>query len=260
MAHEDDLHWDRMSPHSGVRAVGSAGHAAEFWRVLQSLWIAYQPIVDPKTRAPFGHEALMRSEEPGFPNPGVVLQVAEELNQVHHLGRTVRERAARYFPLAPDGSVLFVNLHPAELCDPDLFAPESPLSQAAERVVLEVTERATLARIPDLRERVSRLRELGFRVAIDDLGAGYSGLSSWAELQPEFIKLDMALVRDVDQSRIKQKMIRSLCNLAHGEGIVVVAEGVETRSERDMLLQLGADLLQGFLLARPGRPFPVVSW
>jgi EAL domain-containing protein (putative c-di-GMP-specific phosphodiesterase class I) len=92
------------------------------------------------------------------------------------------------------------------------------------------------------------------------MGAGYAGLTSFALLEPEVVKLDMSLVRDVHQSPTKQKVIRSMTSLCKELGMLVVAEGVETPAERDMLIELDCDLLQGFLFARPGRPFPEVQW
>ena len=122
------------------------------------------------------------------------------------------------------------------------------------------TERAALDEVKDVRQRVAALRALGFRVAIDDLGAGYAGLNSFAYLQPDIVKIDMALVRDVDKEPTKQKLIASMTKLCADLGIIVVAEGIERCEERDVLVDLGCDLLQGFLFARPQRGFPEVSW
>ena len=141
-----------------------------------------------------------------------------------------------------------------------LSAPEAPLSKIAHRVVLEVTERSSLDEVKDVRARVAALREMGFRIAVDDLGAGYAGLTSFTLLEPEIVKLDMSLVRDVHKNSTKQKVIRSMTALSQDMGMTVVAEGVETVEERDALLELDCDLLQGFLFARPGPPFPEVMW
>ncbi|HEV7554954.1 MAG TPA: EAL domain-containing protein, partial [Kofleriaceae bacterium] len=97
---------------------------------------------------------------------------------------------------------------------------------------------------------------VGYRLAVDDIGAGYSGLTSFAELVPEIVKIDMALVRDVHRSAIRQHTIRSLCSLCHDLGTLVIGEGVETQVERDGLVDLGCDMLQGFLLGRPSRELP----
>ncbi len=118
--------------------------------------------------------------------------------------------------------------------------------------MLEVTDRAPLHRVPDLRERAGRLRDLGYRVGIDDLGVGYAGLSSLSRLEPDVAKLDMALVRGVDGSPRRAGIIRSLISVWQNDlGARVVCEGVETAAERDALGALGADLLQGFLFAPP---------
>jgi EAL domain-containing protein (putative c-di-GMP-specific phosphodiesterase class I) len=130
----------------------------------------------------------------------------------------------------------------------------------ARRVVLEVTERAAIEQVDDVERRVGRLREHGFRVAVDDLGAGYAGLSSFALLEPEIVKLDVSLLRDIDQSPVKQKLVASMTALCKDMGFLVVAEGIETVAERDCVVSLGCDLLQGYLFARPGRPFPTATW
>ena len=125
---------------------------------------------------------------------------------------------------------------------------------------MEITERATLEGVKGLEKRIEEVREIGFRIAIDDLGAGYAGLTTFAQLDPDVVKLDMSLVRDVEKSPIKAKLIQSLCKACRDLGITVVAEGVETVDERDRLIELGCDLLQGFLLAKPGIAFPSFSW
>jgi len=100
------------------------------------------------------------------------------------------------------------------------------------------------------------LRKLGFRLAVDDIGAGYSGLTSFTELVPEVVKIDMSLVRDIDKSALKQRIVATLCRLCREVGCLVVGEGVETADERDCLVRLGCDLLQGYLLGRPERTLP----
>jgi len=127
----------------------------------------------------------------------------------------------------------------------------------ASRTVLEITERASLEGVKDLRSRIADLKRMGFRIAIDDLGAGYAGLTSMANVDPEVVKLDMSLVRGVDQSTTKRKLIQSLAAASRDLGMLVICEGVETVDERDTLVGLGCDLFQGFLFARPERGFPV---
>jgi EAL domain-containing protein (putative c-di-GMP-specific phosphodiesterase class I) len=245
---------------SGGLGADRAGLEASFERAMESLWIAYQPIVSSATRTVFGYEALVRSSEASLPHPGALLDAAERLDQLDLLGRAIRERAAAPMAGAPERGVLFVNLHVRDLVDPMLTWSESALSKIAERVVLEVTERASLDEVKDARVRVAALREMGFRIAIDDLGAGYAGLTSFALLEPEIVKLDMTLVRDVHVSQTKHRVIRSMTGLAHDMGMLVVAEGIECAQERDALIELHCDLLQGFLFARPDCAFPDVRW
>jgi EAL domain-containing protein (putative c-di-GMP-specific phosphodiesterase class I) len=232
----------------------------QFRRVLESVCVAFQPIVSVTRRRIFGYEALLRSTHPDFLSPSQLLDSAERLQALTELGRLVRRRAAEGLRDAPEDALLFVNLHPRDLVDADLSDPEAPLSAFASRIVLEVTERAPLGGIEDLEGRVKALRAMGFRIAIDDLGAGYAGLSSFAALEPEVVKVDMSLTRDIDASVVKQKLVSSLAALCREMGITMVVEGVETAQERDTLVALGCDLMQGHLFARPSRSLPEPCW
>jgi EAL domain-containing protein (putative c-di-GMP-specific phosphodiesterase class I) len=233
---------------------------ASFTRALESLWMAYQPIVRVSDRSLFGYEALLRSEVKALPHPGAVLDAAERLGHLDDLGRRVRGAVCASIPATAALPLFFVNLHSQDLMDDTLLSSESSLSAFAARVVLEITERASLDGVKDPRGRVAELRRMGFRIAIDDLGAGYAGLTSFATLEPEFVKLDMSLVRDVDKNPTKKKLVRSMTSLCRDLGMLVVAEGVETLAERDVLVEAGCDLLQGYLLAKPGKPFPEFAW
>jgi EAL domain-containing protein (putative c-di-GMP-specific phosphodiesterase class I) len=233
---------------------------SSFRRCLETLWMAYQPIVRVADRSLFGYEALLRSEEAALPNPGAILGAAERLGSLDELGRKIRATACHSIPDAEPSSLFFVNLHAQDLMDDSLLSHRSPLSAVANRVVLEITERASLDGVKEPRAKLAELRRMGFRTAIDDLGAGYAGLTSFATLEPDFVKLDMLLVRDVDTNPTKQKLIRAMTSLCKDLGMTVVAEGVETVPERDALVALGCDLLQGYLLAKPGRAFPEFVW
>jgi len=242
------------------RAEGQAGDRAGLQscldRAIQSMWLAFQPIVDVERRRVFGYEALLRSEEPSLPHPGAILGAAERLGRVAELGGHIRAIAADTFAGAAPDHLLFVNLHARDLSDPTLYSASAPLSRIADRVVLELTERAAFDDVNEVRDKVASLRSLGFRIAIDDLGAGYAGLSSFAALEPDIVKLDMSLVRNVHQSDIRQRVVSSMTSLCKGMGMSVVAEGIEVTQERDTIVGFGCSLLQGYLFARPGRPFP----
>jgi EAL domain-containing protein (putative c-di-GMP-specific phosphodiesterase class I)/CheY-like chemotaxis protein len=249
----------RLAGGEEVVAGDRAGLQACFDRALETMWVAFQPIVDTRHQRLFGYEALMRAREPSLPHPGAILAAAERLDLVHALGRHMRRLTAEAFAGAPSDTLLFVNLHPHDLLDPQLFESSAPLGLFAERVVLEITERSTIDDIKDIHARVAMLREQGFRIAIDDLGAGYAGLSSFAALQPEIVKLDMSLVRDVHRSDVRQRLIASMTSLCKDMKMLVVAEGVEIAEERDSVVGFGCELLQGYLFAKPGPPFPAVG-
>jgi EAL domain-containing protein (putative c-di-GMP-specific phosphodiesterase class I)/CheY-like chemotaxis protein len=232
-----------------------AGLDAMLDRALASVWVAFQPIVRAADSSVFAHEAFMRSSEPMLPHPGAILEAAERVDRLNEVGREVRSEIAGAIEASSEDWTFFVNLHPQDLLDPALYYPESPLSRSSRRVVLEITERTSLDRFKDLRERVARLREMGFRIALDDLGAGYAGLTSFTSLEPEFVKLDISLVRDIHDNRTKQKIVSAMVSLCHDMGKQIIAEGVEAREEHEVLVSLGCDLLQGYFFGRPGSSF-----
>jgi EAL domain-containing protein (putative c-di-GMP-specific phosphodiesterase class I) len=242
-----------------TQAGDRAGLQASFDRALQTMWMAFQPIVDAGRERIFGYEALMRTKEASLPHPGAVLSAAERLDRLPDLGRRVRALAAEAFDRVSNDALLFVNLHTRDLLDPSLYEKDEPLTKIASRVVLEITERSNIDDVKDIQARVTGLRKLGFRIAIDDLGAGYAGLSSFAALEPEIVKLDMSLVRNVHQSDIRRRLVGSMTALCKEMGMGVVAEGVEVVEERDCLRGVGCDLLQGYLFAKPGPPFPIAQ-
>ncbi|HEX4447522.1 MAG TPA: EAL domain-containing protein [Polyangiaceae bacterium] len=250
---------DTLPPESEAREADLAELRATFQRALDGMWMAFQPIVDSAHRRVFGYEALMRTPGETLSGPNDVLLAAERLDRLPDLGARIRGLCAQAFERAPDDALLFVNLHPRDLLDKDLYEAGSPLTKIASRVVLEITERSTLEDVKDIQARMAVLRYHGYRIAIDDLGAGYAGLSSLVSLGPEIVKLDMSLVRGVHRSEIRQRVIGSLVALCGETGMRVVAEGVEIVEERDAARRLGCDLLQGHLFARPGPPFPAVG-
>jgi EAL domain-containing protein (putative c-di-GMP-specific phosphodiesterase class I) len=229
-----------------------------FGRAMRSLWLAYQPIVRCSDHQVMAHEALVRSDEPLMADPLALFHAAERKGRRAPLGRRIRRIAAGDLVRVP-GDV-FLNLGPEDLLDPELYDGGGPLARFATRIVLEITEHAPLNGVPNLSGRLQRLRDLGFRLAVDDLGAGYSGHVNLAILEPEIVKIDAALVRGIDRDAGRRDVIRSLTKLCGKLHSFVVAEGVETIAERDILVSLGCDALQGFLLARPEREPPPISW
>lgn len=224
-----------------------------FARALRSLRMDYQPIISWPERTLYGHEALLRTAEPELIRPDHFIHAAEKLQQLPELGRAIRAHVAVEMPRAP--GLVFVNLHSVDLLDDALYDRAAPFSQWASRIVLEITERASLSVVADAAARVATLKEMGFRIAIDDLGAGYAGLNSFTALEPHMVKLDMVLVRDMHKSEVKTKLVQSIVVLCRELGIEALAEGVEVAEERDVLEKIGCGLLQGYLFGKPVAPF-----
>jgi EAL domain-containing protein (putative c-di-GMP-specific phosphodiesterase class I) len=216
----------------------------------------FQPIVRAKDRSRFGYEALLRATDKSLPHPGAILDAAERLERVPALGRAIRAQTAELIAESPPSrGVVFINLHLLDLYDKQLTSSFAPLTKVASRVVLEITERTSLVGQDDLRYRVAELRELGFKIAIDDLGGGHARMGTFTPLDTDFVKLDMSLVRDIDRQTMKQRLVRSIIELCREHGTQVVGEGVETEAEAKTLVDLGCDLLQGYLIAKPALPF-----
>ncbi|HYP91560.1 MAG TPA: EAL domain-containing protein [Polyangiaceae bacterium] len=234
---------------------------ASFERALEQLWLAYQPIVNCEEREIVGYEALARSTEATMTTPEALVAAAVRLGRLHELGQLVRQQVVRVIDAAPIETRIFVNLHAADLTDDKLYAADELFSKRAKRIVLEVTERSSLERVRELPERMLALRKLGFKIAIDDLGAGYAGLSSFTQLNPDIAKVDMSLVRGIDSSPQKQSIVRSMIDVCQKElGVEIVSEGVETIAERLMLSRLGSPCQQGYLFGKPMREFQVPRW
>ncbi|MCK6546926.1 EAL domain-containing protein [Myxococcota bacterium] len=221
---------------------------------LEQLWMAAHPIVDVASGTPYAYELLVRCRAAGLERPDLLFALAERVERISDLEARILRHAGDVVRDLPAGADLYVNLHPATLLTPELL---DPLAPHAARVVLEITERAALEKAS--LDNLAALRRAGFRAAIDDLGAGYSGLNHVAELRPEVVKLDRTLVQGVVTSATHSSLVSAMLGACRELGIVVVSEGVETVQMRDKLADLGCHHQQGFLFARPGPPFPTVT-
>lgn len=227
-----------------------------FERALAGLWIAFQPIVSWSSRGIAGYEALMRTTEPRFPQPMDLLKAASEIHRLVPLGQRIRRLVAGLMFGHDQVPNVFVNLHALELLDEDLYDPGSPLAMVAKHVIFEISEQTALNDTADFIRRTKRLRSLGFRIAVSDIAGSGSGLGSLATLEPDVVKLEMALLRGIEQPSVKDKLLRALVALCRDLEIPLIAEGVETEAERDAFAAAGGDLMQGFLFARPEFPIP----
>jgi len=229
-------------------------------RALEGLWMAYQPIVQHSKERTLAYEALLRTTTPEVKSPADVLELAERTGRLFDLGRVIRGHVAKEIDALDPSVLVFVNLHPADLEDPELYSPDAPLTRHSKRVVLEITERASVAHDEALTDHTRELRAMGYRIAVDDLGAGYAGLTTLARVQPEYVKIDGSLVRNLESSAVNQLIITAVLDLSSELGSQVVAEAIETPKELSTLRALGIDLLQGYLFAKPAKPFVTVDF
>lgn len=228
-----------------------AGQLTRFERAVDSIFLHFQPIWSVKQAEPVGFECLLRCSEPSLKQPPDLIRTAEELGRTEEIGRAIRHAAVQALPSLPASARLFVNLHYADLNDPELFDPNTAFTQASDRIVLEITERESLEAIANAQDKVHQLREFGFEIAMDDLGAGHNGLAAFTQLGPEVVKLDMKLIRNVDQEERQCELVQVMHDFCVARGMRVIAEGVETREELMALVAIGVDLFQGYLIARP---------
>lgn len=236
----------------GPQPSRALAQAQEMARIVadKRFTVAYQPIVHAADSSLFAHEVLCRVAPESTIGLVDLFDWALREGEIWNLGREIRHKAAHRLDARPD-ALLFFNLHPAELLDPELTNRETELDRHAQRVVFEITERAAIGDFTRMRTAMRRLRQRGFRFAIDDLGAGYAGLNSVAMLSPDFIKVDMTIIRDIDRMPIKARLLRRMVEFADEEGVKIVAEGVETEAEAARVREVGCHLIQGFLIGMP---------
>lgn len=222
------------------------------------LFSMLQPIFRPDGSI-FGFEALLRGREENgdIVSAGSLFTVAADTQLMFTLDLTARRQAIMAFARRRmTGVKLFVNFNPSSIYDPayclrttQTFVREMGLNPAD--IVFEVTETTEVKDQAHLRGILAFYRQSGFRVALDDIGAGFSGLNMLQELRPDYVKIDMALIRNIDQDHYKQSIVRHLVGIANDTGARIVAEGIETEAERAWVTAAGVDLMQGYLLGRP---------
>jgi EAL domain-containing protein (putative c-di-GMP-specific phosphodiesterase class I) len=223
----------------------------------------YQPVFDTATGELLGAEALLRWDSPQGPiSPGEFIPIAEETGLVVPIGgwvlRTACKQAAAWRREFGFGVPVSVNLAARQLTRPGLAAQVlSALGEAgapAQDLILEITEHGVLEDFAAAFRHLQEVRALGVRVAVDDFGTGWSSLSYLQRLPVDELKIDRSFVATLGVDGPSMAIVGSLVSLAHGLGLVVVAEGVETEEQLTELRRLGCDSVQGFLLARPAPP------
>ncbi len=216
------------------------------------LRLALQPLVCSESGRVVAREALLRSTHKQYRSPLTILHGCETHGLIDQLGEVVVACAAEWLERLPSHEMLFINLHPEELGDTQgLCRRMEVLQPQASRVAIEITERQSLDKISGWESTIEAMVGRGFAVAVDDLGAGYNSLSVLAGLQPRYLKTDMSIVRDIDRSPRKQRLVELLSRFAVATDALLVAEGVETAEEAETLRACGAHLLQGFYFGKP---------
>ncbi len=215
--------------------------------------MALQPIVDLESRSVFAQEALARGVN-GEP-AGRVFEQVNDSNR-YRFDQTCRVKAIALAARLGVDSLLSINFLPnavyrPELCIRTTLNAAADYGFPAERIIFEVTEGERVSDHAHLRDILQHYQQIGFRTAIDDFGAGYSGLNLLADFQPNLVKLDMALIRNIHQYKSRQAICRAIVQLCRDLDIGVIAEGVETRDELSALRDLGIRLFQGYYFAKP---------
>lgn len=222
----------------------------------------FHPIVRLDDAGLVGHEALTRpTRATAFDSVEDLFAFAESTELLMEFERLCRNTAIRAASGLERGGLLFLNASPNAVEDPEWGngeverrLRESGLSPAD--IVVEITERVAVGRSEAFQAALRTFKQRGYRVAVDDMGAGYASLQTLAAIEPDFLKFDTSLVRDIDQSSIKRSLLESLRSLAEKIDARVIAEGVERAEERQTLIELGIELGQGFHFHRE-TPVPV---
>lgn len=214
---------------------------------------AFQPIVNVVTRTIYGHEALVRG--PAGESAYSVLSQVTESNQ-YTFDQACRVKAVKTAAALGMKEFLSINFMPnavyrPEACIRTTLDAARTYQFPIENIIFEVTEGERVNERSHLVNIFSEYRRLGFRTAIDDFGAGYAGLNLLAEYQPHVVKIDMDLVRNIDSSTPRQVIVEAIVGMCRKLNMMPLAEGIETKAERDFLLSAGVELMQGYLFCKP---------
>lgn len=217
----------------------------------------FQPIVSLQNKQIYGYEALIRGPSDSLlHSPINLFDAASRHGRLAELDLLCREVAIAKFGALGLGSKLFINTIPAAILHPDYphgltlqFLKKAGVS--AENVIIELTEQYPIDDYDLMREATKHYRDMGFSIAIDDLGAGYSGLRTWSELQPDFVKLDRHFIQNIHNDKQKRQFVKSIIDIARGIDCQVIGEGVEVRGEYLAVQEMDITFAQGYYFARP---------
>jgi EAL domain-containing protein (putative c-di-GMP-specific phosphodiesterase class I) len=215
----------------------------------QSFSVVYQPIYHCDSGRTIGFETLARFSGLPIRAPNVWFEEAEQVGLVEALELTVIEQALKGLEELPDEVYVSLNVSPSTVLNGAII--DALKYVPLERIVLEITEHVSISDYMQLARVLEPLRKQGLRLAVDDAGAGYASFRHILRLEPDIIKLDISLTRDIDTDRTRRALAAALIRFAQETGSTIIAEGVETRSELNVLRNLGINMAQGYLISRP---------
>jgi len=213
----------------------------------------FQPIVDLKTFAPLGFEVLSRPPQTSIlSNPEFLFKTAMASGMYFQLEMLCWEMGFERWKNSGRKEKVFLNCIPS-LVESDDFNPEflQNIGIDLSNVVLEITERVSIQNYSLFFNKINALKEKGLKLAVDDVGSGFASLDTIAETKPDYVKIDMSLIRDIHTDNIKQSIVEAIVNFCKKTNMITVAEGVEVRDEVEKVLSMGVDAAQGYYLARP---------
>jgi EAL domain-containing protein (putative c-di-GMP-specific phosphodiesterase class I) len=233
--------------------------------VREEISTIYQPIVNMDTREILGYEGLSRGPKgTDFENPYVLFNIAEDAGLLFELDRVCRKKTFKNAKGIEDGKLLFVNILPTTIHDPEFkgkylreYIDDVKISPRC--VVLEISERQAIENHDIFVMASNYYSDLGFAIAIDDAGTGYSSLERITQLRLQFVKIDMTLIREIQNNKLKRELVKAIIQISKNIGARVIAEGIESNDEMLILMELGVVYGQGYFFARPDAPFPGIS-
>lgn len=218
----------------------------------------FQPIIDVKDNSIYGYELLSRGIKKNgtIMPPNEMFNLAAESDLTFNLDRLARETAITNAAKNEITQKLFINFLPSVIYTPEVCLKTTTdlinkYNFKPENITFEVVESEEIKDTDHLINILTYYRERGFKIALDDLGSGYSSLNNLSKLYPDYIKIDIEIIRDIDTDHLKQSIFEALVTMAKGTGIKVLAEGVETREELDFVVAKGAHFVQGYYFGKP---------
>lgn len=225
----------------------------------------FQPIISLRSGEVYGYEALSRGpENTNMYNPEVLFALSEKYGRVWELEYLCRWKALEKAHCLAEDKKIFLNVSPHIMHDIKFrqgFTKEylNRFKINPNKIIFEITERQAISNVPDFINTVQNYKSQNYQIAIDDVGAGFSGLNLISDVYPHFIKLDMKLIRNIDRDFIKQAMVKSMCEFGQLTNTYLIAEGIETEAELLKLIEMGVHYGQGYFIQKPSEQIKLIN-